>query len=140
VVVPQAYDEGSRWLWLPPVRTSPREARELVRAVCTSWGVDEAIASDALIVVTVLVTNVVVHARTPCIVRVARAGTDLRIDVSDECPHPLPIPGRGPVDLAGPRAVGMRLVNRLAAAWGVTDRAPGKAVWAVLRTDSTAPA
>jgi anti-sigma regulatory factor (Ser/Thr protein kinase) len=139
-MVPHAHDEGSRWLWLPPVRTSPREARELVRAVCTGWGVDAAVASDAMIVVTVLVTNAVVHARTPCVVRVARAGTDLRIEVNDECSHSLPIPGRGPVDLAGPRAVGIRLVNRLAAAWGVTDRAPGKAVWAVLRAGSTAPA
>jgi hypothetical protein len=59
----------------------------------------------------------VVRARTPCVVRVAPAGAGLRIDVEDDCPCPMPIPGRGPVDLACPRAVGLRLVGGLTAAW-----------------------
>jgi hypothetical protein len=105
-------------VWLPSERRSPREARELVRAVCEDWGIDETISDDAFVVVTELVTNAVVRARTPCVVRVAPAGAGLRIDVEDDCPCPMPIPGRGPVDLAGPVRSG-----------------PGKLVWAVLVTD-----
>jgi hypothetical protein len=52
-------------VWLPSERTSPREARELVRAVCEDWGIDETISDDAFVVVTELVTNAVVRARTP---------------------------------------------------------------------------
>jgi anti-sigma regulatory factor (Ser/Thr protein kinase) len=134
-LVSDVLDGGSQLLWLPPERTSPREARAFVRAVCQDWGIDETLCADALVVVTELVTNAVLRAQTPCVVRVARAGSGLRIDVEDECPSPMPIPGRGPVDPAGPRAVGLRLVGGMTAAWGVADRAPGKLVWAVLVTD-----
>ncbi|WP_147259061.1 ATP-binding protein [Pseudonocardia hierapolitana] len=136
--LPHVRDRVSRWLWLPPARTSPREARGFMRAVCEDWGIDETIISDALVVVTQLVTCAVVRAQAPCVVRVARAGAGLRIDVNDDCPCPMPIPGRGPVDLAGPCAVGIRLVDGLTAAWGVTDRGPGKSVWAVVKADPAA--
>jgi hypothetical protein len=128
--------EGRRQqLWLPPERTSPREAREFVRAVCEAWGIDETRSGGALVVVTELVTNAAVRARTASVVRVARAGVSLRIDVEDSSPRPMPIPGRGPVDLSGPRGLGLQLVGGLTAAWGVADRAPGKLVWAILAPD-----
>jgi hypothetical protein len=126
-------------LWLPPARTSPRRAREFVRAVCVDWGIDETRCGGALVVITELVTNAAVRARTSCVVRIARAGVGLRIDVEDSSPRPMPIPGRGPVDLAGPRALGLRLVGGLTAVWGVVDRAPGKLVWAVLAPDPASP-
>jgi hypothetical protein len=135
VLVRDVLDRRSQQLWLSPARTSPREARKFVRAVCEDWGIDEALCGEALVVVSEFVTNAVIRAQTPCVVRVARAGVGLRIDVDDNCSCPMPIPGRGPVDSAGPRSIGLRLVGGLTAAWGVADRDPGKSVWAVLVTD-----
>jgi hypothetical protein len=66
-----------------PVRTARQAVRDAVRA----WGLDH-LLDDAELVVSELVTNAVAHAGPPIVLRLARAGAVLTIEVSDGSPEP----------------------------------------------------
>ncbi|WP_399884887.1 SpoIIE family protein phosphatase [Streptomyces sp. BBFR51] len=127
---------------------APGAAREMVRAALADWSalglpgteqLTEHLAADALVVVSELVTNAVVHAGTDVEVtcRVEETGT-LVVEATDhhpsrapsggdhETPHELPEYGRG-----------LRLVAALAEAWGITYRPGTKTVWARLPAAGT---
>ncbi|MFI8941116.1 ATP-binding protein [Streptomyces syringium] len=106
-------------------------ARAELRKALADWGLSS-IEGEALLVLSELLTNAVVHARVPrgreietCF---RREGDTVRIAVDDaDGRHPVPRP---------PQADGGRglvLVAALADRWGVSDRGGvGKSVWAVL--------
>lgn len=105
-------------------------ARRLVRDFCVGWGADCAATDAAVLLVSELVTNAVLHARTPMTVRLAHRDGVVRVEVRDSHPA-LPQPRRYNVDTATGR--GLRLLETMASAWGVlkvpdADR-PGKIVW-----------
>jgi anti-sigma regulatory factor (Ser/Thr protein kinase) len=110
---------------LPPEPRSATRARQLTREqLAASWP-EEAIEVAALLV-TELVSNAVLHARTDIvlIVDVAPGRVVLRVrDGSDATPVPR---GYGP-DAATGR--GIALVEQLASAWGVDRCSEGKEVW-----------
>lgn len=137
-VVEGGPDGGIRYRALPAELSSPREARELVRAACRDWQVDEDTCEDAALVATELVANVVDHAHTPCVLTVSRDGLGLRIDVEDF--YPCAMPGPRPVDLAAPRGRGLQVITAVSVVWGVTDLDGGKSVWAVLSGGSASRA
>jgi CheY-like chemotaxis protein len=102
-------------------------ARGFVEDRCREWGLEHVI-DDALLVVSELVTNAVLHARSSAELRLVPGEETLRIEVADE--------GR-----AGPDPVlasaddehgrGLLLVAVLSAAWGTEARTDGgKVVWA----------
>ncbi|GAA5203709.1 SpoIIE family protein phosphatase [Streptomyces thinghirensis] len=122
---------------------APGAAREMVRAALADWAelglpgteqLTEHLAADALVVVSELVTNAVVHAGTDVEVgcRLEETGT-LVVEATDhhpsraprngdhETPHEIPEYGRG-----------LRLVAALSEAWGITYRPGTKTVWARL--------
>jgi anti-sigma regulatory factor (Ser/Thr protein kinase) len=114
---------------LPPGSDAPRVARTLVRQTWPDEHPD--VVDVALLCVSELVTNAVVHATGPYTLHLrSTPGGRLRIEVDDS-------DGRSPVvrevmaDQAGGR--GMLLVDRLAADWGTSHRPGGKTVWAELR-------
>ncbi|MCW7943596.1 protein phosphatase [Streptomyces hygroscopicus] len=133
---------------LPGGPLAPGAARRFVRAALTEWarsaGPDtftERLADDALVVVSELVTNAVVHAGTDVEVVCRLEGaedepTGLVVEVSDhhpsravrgdgaERPYGIPEYGRG-----------LRLVATLSTAWGITYRTGAKTVWALLPLD-----
>ena len=113
---------------LPPEPRSPRAARRFVADALSSWHGEHWEAAAALLV-TELVTNAVLHARTPITVQLVQAGARLRIEVSDGSPR-RPAPRAYDVDATTGR--GLALVERLGSRWGVELKAQGKTVWVEL--------
>jgi len=127
---------------LPPEPASARAARVFLRDRFEEWGL-LSILDEAQLAVTELVTNAVLHARTPLTVSVSCTGGFVELAVFDGSPV-LPAtrkPGdvRGDaVDFIRPhvqdsgeaaRGRGLLLVDALAAEWGVSPQSDGKAVW-----------
>lgn len=75
-------------LRLPPESTSAGLARDFTAAVCESLGLGEIATYDACLVVTEVVTNAVLHARTEIELRVTGDPTGVRIEVEDRTPVP----------------------------------------------------
>lgn len=110
---------------LPAHPTSSRAARRFVTEALSRWGCTEAV-DDAVLLVSELVTNAVLHARAPVDLVVRRSRGAIRIEVFDEG-QGTPEPQFGPPDATGGRGLG--LVHAVATRWGVDDRPPGKSVW-----------
>ena len=139
-------------LALDPVLSSVARARALVGAVAARHGFGPVVAGDAALVVSELVTNAVLHARTPVELAVGVDGAVVRIEVTDASETPIFAPPPLLVAPGGDRDVfdepadpdidelidalsttgrGMELVASIAARWGVTAHAAGgKTVWA----------
>jgi CheY-like chemotaxis protein len=114
---------------LPNDITSAARARAFVEEHCSSWGLD-AVVDDALLIVSELVTNAVVHAESEAELRLVAGTGILRVEVADQGGH-APDP-----QLAGDddeHGRGLLLVTVLSAAWGTEARPDGgKVVWADL--------
>jgi serine/threonine-protein kinase RsbW len=118
---------------LPAARRSPGVARQVAREALTCWQLTH-LADTAILLISELVTNAVLHARTGgrgLALQLEVHGTWLRIEVHD-------------ADLRGPKprtpalfdesGFGFVLVDTLADRWGVHETPTGKAVWAELDT------
>jgi anti-anti-sigma factor len=119
---------------LAPTATAPAAARLYVRDVLQYWRLalpGQEVIDRAELLVHELVTNAVVHARTPLRLRLELRGDLLHLAVYDGSPG-LPRPVTDHPAGAGGR--GLRLVERLATAWGVHQRpGDGKVVWCTVR-------
>ncbi|CAN5811425.1 hypothetical protein BH23ACT5_BH23ACT5_08370 [soil metagenome] len=114
-----------RRIELPPAPSSPSQAREFLRDSFDAWGIAGDAKEDGALLVTEMVTNAIIHAKTAVVVEVSKSGHVVEVAVSDS--------GGGAVRLQDPRpdsvtGRGLRLVDRLASEWSVTDRAGGKTV------------
>ncbi|GAA1499825.1 hypothetical protein GCM10009802_54320 [Streptomyces synnematoformans] len=112
-------------------------ARAQVRKALAVWGL-AGIEESAVLVVSELVTNAVVHARVSpgreILTRFVRQDGGVRIEVHDASDEP---PVRRVPDESG--GLGLLLVDELADRWGgVAERAIGKTVWAVVVDPATA--
>ncbi|MGW5633830.1 SpoIIE family protein phosphatase [Streptomyces sp. NPDC003832] len=144
---PECEDAGVRArsrATLPGSPLAPGSARALLRAGLAEWaelglpGTERhtgRLADDAVLVVSELVTNAVVHAGTDIdlVCRMEEGTGAIVVEVGDH--HP----GRAPRDGAAEPAQGtaeygrgLNLVARLSESWGVTYRAGTKTVWARL--------
>lgn len=114
---------------LPAHPAAPGAARAMVHEVCDEWDV-AAVDEGAALIVTELVTNALVHARTSCRVTLTVDERGLRVGVRDYRvgPHPRP----RPVDVTGEGGRGLHLVAMIAGTWEVRDHPDGKTVWALL--------
>ncbi len=138
-------------LMLEPVLSSVARARGLVGDLAARHGFDPDVASDATLVVSELVTNAVLHARTSVYVAVGIEEATVRIEVTDASEMPVSMPSapaaidpvgdafdepEAPdlddlIDALGTTGRGMELVASIAERWGVTPNvAGGKTVWA----------
>lgn len=109
---------------------APHDARVALRKLLR--GVHPSMVADAELVLSELVTNVVRHTDTGGSVRLICGPEIVRMEVSDR-DRGLPairadMPGRAD-------GRGLRVVDVLATAWGVEERADGKTTWAELRTN-----
>jgi serine phosphatase RsbU (regulator of sigma subunit)/anti-sigma regulatory factor (Ser/Thr protein kinase) len=132
---------------------APGAARAMARAALADWSalclpgteqLTEHLAADALVVVSELVTNAVVHAGTDVdvVLRMEETGA-LVVEATDQHPSRAPrsTDPEPPHDCAE-YGRGLRLVAALAEAWGITYRPGVKTVWARLSapgTDTTGP-
>lgn len=117
-------------LLLPPEPTSARGAREFVAERLAAAGYGTA-AEVATLLVSELVTNAILHARSPICVRVRPHGRRVRVEVGDDSAA-MPVLRDRDVDSTTGR--GTLLVDGLAAAWGVEPSEAGKVVWFELAT------
>ncbi|MFF9273969.1 SpoIIE family protein phosphatase [Streptomyces griseosporeus] len=139
---------------LPGGSLAPGTARDLVRGALREWAelgppgarhLTDRLVEDAILVVSELVTNAVVHAGTDVglLCRLEPAG-HVVVEVSDQ--HPAHAP-RDDEPARAAQAVpaydtpeygrGLRLVATLAESWGITYRRGAKTVWARLSADET---
>ncbi|MER5215848.1 SpoIIE family protein phosphatase [Streptomyces sp. NPDC002838] len=129
---------------LPGSPFAPGAARALLRATLAEWAqrglpgaehLTDRLADDALLVVSELVTNAIVHAGTDVELgcRLEPETGALVVEVLDH--HPSRAPRDGPAEPpydTPEYGRGLRLVAALAESWGITYRTGAKTVWARL--------
>jgi anti-sigma regulatory factor (Ser/Thr protein kinase) len=86
-------------------------------------------ADDAMLVLSELVTNAMVHAGAGCTIEMQHSDDRLRLEVQDRSPK-APVIGVGsPGDFGGR---GLRVVDAVTEAWGWEPTVDGKRVWAII--------
>jgi PAS domain S-box-containing protein len=122
---------------LPPDPGSVRDARRQVRETLTRAGQEEW-ADDAVLAVSEVVTNVVLHARTDCELTVLVSADGVRVNVRDFSPS-LPAQRHFPRDATTGRGLG--LVVKVTADFGIDVLdGDGKVVWFVVDGESAGTA
>ncbi|GAA2258230.1 MULTISPECIES: SpoIIE family protein phosphatase [Kitasatospora] len=119
-----------------PVGRSAAAARGFVRDALLGWGLPE-VVDDAVVLVSELVTNAVVHAGTAAEVACLREEDSVRIEVTDRHPERgLPsfanVPATSSDRYADPDGEGGRgllMCSALSSRWGVEYAAGQKTVW-----------
>jgi anti-sigma regulatory factor (Ser/Thr protein kinase) len=109
---------------LEPTPDSPALARDYCDGVLADQHCAPETVADARLVVSELVTNAVLHARTPIEVQVLLGAGTLRIEVTDsglDRPHVWAERDRG--------GRGLPIVEAVASGWGVLDQGSRKTVW-----------
>ena len=106
--------------------TSVRKARVFAAGVLRESGVEASIVELTCLLVSELVTNAVVHARTRVRVTASADAHWVRVEVEDRGPgHPTVRPRSPGIGTGG----GLRLVDKLATDWGTTPYPTHKVVW-----------
>ena len=121
---------GERWEF-PPAARSAVLARREVSAVLVRWGLDD-LVDAAQLLTSELVTNSVLHARTPVTVSVARKRGQVRVAVSDGSPIE---PSMRRHSMTATTGRGLQMLTSLADDWGSDATTTGKTVWFTLSTD-----
>ncbi|MFG2713942.1 ATP-binding protein [Streptomyces goshikiensis] len=116
-------------------RRGARLARQLALVELHDWGIPERtrVSDDAGVVVAELAANAVTHGQVPgrdFELRMTLLEGALRIEVSDACQDRRP--EIAPRAYQAESGYGLRLVDAVAAGWGVRDRVVRKTVWAEL--------
>ncbi|WP_406830690.1 MEDS domain-containing protein [Pedococcus sp. KACC 23699] len=115
-----------------PTTTAVTAARRFVGATLEHWGLDH-LVPDALLLVSEMATNAVLHAGSPFRVFIHRSPGVLHLSVRDA--------QRGWFEQGTPSAVevngrGVSIVEALADRWGCDAVSDGKVVWAELPTEA----
>jgi anti-sigma regulatory factor (Ser/Thr protein kinase) len=111
---------------LPPVPESVRTARQYVQRRCLEAQFPPRLCAEAALLTGEVVSNVVCHARTEARVRVNLRGEGLEVEVSDSGDAAAAVVPVQPTTHGGR---GLRIVETLAASWGVRRCPRGKTVW-----------
>lgn len=101
------------------------EARRFVTESLHRWGL-EPLVLDAELLVSELVTNAVLHARSEVAVSVAVAAGTVEVGVTDRS---VDLPQQRRVSWRAEGGRGLRLVDAVARDWGVAHLPDGKQVW-----------
>ncbi|MET9077146.1 ATP-binding protein [Streptomyces sp. NPDC004232] len=122
---------------VPPVAGAVTAVRRSTAAVLADWSLPPGVVEDALLVVSELVTNAIIHARPPAVLRVSWSPDDVDRTMSIE------VTDAGP-DLATGRSLagvdpdehgrGETIVHALAARHGIRVHPGGVTRWADLAT------
>jgi len=104
-------------------------ARRWLAEALSKWRMEPAVIDTAVLLVSELATNAIIHTGSSFDVSVSVSGRRVRVSVADDSPcPPIPRPRPSPADQEGGQ--GLHLIQTLARAWG-TDQVPadGKVVW-----------
>jgi anti-sigma regulatory factor (Ser/Thr protein kinase) len=118
---------------LPADRTAPSRARRFVSDALQAWGISSDTIADAVLLVSELVTNALLHARSAPSVEVTHRELVIRCDVTDSSPL---VPRRRHYANDAVTGRGMALVEALATRWGSERDGVGKRVWFELDVDA----
>ncbi|WP_409474359.1 ATP-binding protein [Streptomyces sp. HC307] len=120
---------------LPHVPGAVSIVRRRVREVLADWKVFPEIVEDSLLVVSELLTNAIVHALPPAMLRLSWARGDglgsLRIEVTDAGPVPAAEQSRAGID-PDEHGRGEEIVHALATRHGISVHSGGVTRWADL--------
>jgi hypothetical protein len=118
---------------LPPIPESARAARRFAHATLIAWRLDR-LADDLDLVVSELITNALLHARTgprpagaDIMLELEQCGDTLTCRVADGSALP---PAKEEASATAESGRGLLLVESLSSAWGWHHGASGKFVWA----------
>jgi anti-sigma regulatory factor (Ser/Thr protein kinase) len=120
-----------------PVATSATRARHFARSALQHLPAFSAAADTAILVVAELASNAILHARTPFQVSLFLLESGLRVEVED---HAAALPSVRAYDVDAATGRGLMLLAAMSRRWGFDAGPHGKAVWAELATDASAPA
>jgi anti-sigma regulatory factor (Ser/Thr protein kinase) len=112
-------------LRLDPEPTSVSRARRWLSRQLEAWGLED-LDYDMSVVLSELVTNAVLYARTQITVTVKR-NANVRLEVADASPV---LPNLREYGAENTTGRGLHLVSALASAWGCDRLDDGKTVWA----------
>ncbi|QYC40403.1 Histidine kinase-, DNA gyrase B-, and HSP90-like ATPase [Nonomuraea coxensis DSM 45129] len=133
MLAPSPARDGKEASWdLPAAPEAVATARRLVREALAVWGLST-LADDLTMVVSEVVTNAIVHAKSAVTLSLHRQGRSVRGEVADHSPvWPTPLPA-GPDEEHGR---GLAIVAAYSERWGVDPTPDGKIVWFVARDGS----
>ena len=120
---------------LPPEPASAGKARQLVDATLRTWSCEQ-VVDVAVLLVSELVANSVLHAHTDISLVIRLNGEVLRIEVYDRERR---APTRKHYSSMATTGRGLMLVEQLAQDWGVTSERDGKSVWFELDSTGAPP-
>jgi anti-sigma regulatory factor (Ser/Thr protein kinase) len=112
----------------PAVPESVAAARRFTRAALGRHEIDPEIVSTAMLLVSELATNAIIHGTSTIRLRVG-VGDDIRVEVRDGNDD-APVVGIGDRERESGR--GLAIVTTLAESWDWAPRPPGKVVWFAL--------
>ncbi|MGW2082152.1 ATP-binding protein [Streptomyces sp. NPDC001939] len=117
---------------LPGVPESVIRARALVSSVLDTWDIGDDLVTCGEVIVSELLTNVVVHTKTPLttVVIERRSDSSVRIAVSDRS-QVAPREKTATDDAESGR--GLCLVEALSSRWGCDRSRGGKVIWAEIK-------
>lgn len=104
---------------------APGHARRWIIQRCHEWQCD-ALADAAALMVTELVTNVFLHARTDCLVHAAFDRPILTVTVTDGDNQEL---SAQPPSITAEQGRGLAIVAALADTWGIQHSDGAKSIW-----------
>jgi anti-sigma regulatory factor (Ser/Thr protein kinase) len=117
-------------LVLPPLATAPGQARAALRDSIGVW-CDTQQVDDAVLLVSELVTNAVVHGSPPVGLSVEASDGTIRVEVTDSSPV---VPGVHVLSHLSAQGRGLAIVRDLSTRWGVDQISnDGKRIWFELR-------
>jgi anti-sigma regulatory factor (Ser/Thr protein kinase) len=127
------WDERPQVLELRGGREDVRAGRRFLTDALIRLGWEER-ADDASLLLSELLANVALHARTSCLVKISATADRLRVEVEDRSPV-LPRVQHFAIDTTTGR--GLQLVDRVAESWGAEPTTRGKRVWFCLDRHSS---
>lgn len=118
-------DHGSFETRLSPQPSSVAEARARVRALLLDAGREDLVES-AVLLVSEMVTNALLHAGTEIDLRAGLGAEGLRVEIGDGSPH---LPSRRRYAATSGTGRGLLMLESMVDDWGVTRHREGKTVW-----------
>jgi anti-sigma regulatory factor (Ser/Thr protein kinase) len=118
---------------LQPTESVVAEARALVTSYLEERRMPEALVLDAALATSELVTNALVHGRSPVELRMRIEGPEVLIEVRDRATYQ---PRKLRPDELDEHGRGLQIVAAIAVRWGTRPTEYGKAVWCVLSARS----
>ncbi|HEX3564208.1 MAG TPA: SpoIIE family protein phosphatase [Acidimicrobiales bacterium] len=122
-------------LAVPPVAESVASVRRFAHNALTSWDIPTAVVGDLILVVSELVTNAILHSRSPIELRLSRTSDRIVVAVHDGSTA---VPRRLQSNREAEHGRGLHLVSAISDQWGVRPTEDGKSVWCEVSLETAA--